>query len=333
MFNWLLQEDRDKIKILIEDYKKNTPTLEKLSINDLHNDDMTTYNAYFDSFPHSEIWRMFIDSKVRQTEKGWLDFEKREPGYIAAMLLGWTFMEASFNEPISSSLIQSLHAACTNKITESLQPECTPGQCRDNFKTGVGIIFGRNATVAGLLEIYENKNNYYAIEENQMGEMRLNGTQQPLSTITAFMDKIVQKYNVEIAKAISADEKLKVIIEFITTLERTHPFVDGNTRTFSMLVLNRELMRNGFSPVILEDPNRFAGLGQDELYNEIIKGMRDFQQIRLGKEKILGVTTEEINEAIEQSSNDDFNLYKNSQRALAEYSASAPQNGVVAANP
>ena len=43
----------------------------------------------------------------------------------------------------------------------------------------------------------------------------------------------------------------------ITSLERIHPFLDFNCRTFAVFLLNKELIRRNMSPSIMEDPNIF----------------------------------------------------------------------------
>ena len=40
-------------------------------------------------------------------------------------------------------------------------------------------------------------------------------------------------------------------------LERIHPFLDFNCRTFAVFMLNKELLRRGMSISITEDPNNF----------------------------------------------------------------------------
>ena len=40
-------------------------------------------------------------------------------------------------------------------------------------------------------------------------------------------------------------------------LERIHPYADYNCRTFAVFMLNKELLRRGMSPSIVENPNDF----------------------------------------------------------------------------
>ena len=43
----------------------------------------------------------------------------------------------------------------------------------------------------------------------------------------------------------------------ITDLERMHPFLDFNCRTFAVLLLNKELLRRNMKPSIMDDPEIF----------------------------------------------------------------------------
>lgn len=53
------------------------------------------------------------------------------------------------------------------------------------------------------------------------------------------------------------DTLLPILVLLIMDLERMHPYLDYNCRTFAVLLLNKELIRHNMSPSILEDPNNF----------------------------------------------------------------------------
>ena len=40
-------------------------------------------------------------------------------------------------------------------------------------------------------------------------------------------------------------------------LERIHPYLDFNCRTFAVFLLNKELLRQNMTPSIMENPNNF----------------------------------------------------------------------------
>ena len=80
------------------------------------------------------------------------------------------------------------------------------------------------------------------------------------------------------------DDTLNTLIDLICALERLHPLPDYNCRTFCYLTLNRELMKNGFAPVVFEDPNDFDWMSREQLKTEILKGQQNFQNlVAIGK--------------------------------------------------
>lgn len=72
-----------------------------------------------------------------------------------------------------------------------------------------------------------------------------------------------------------SEKTIDVIVDFIQDIELLHMFLDGNTRMIYLL-LNKELMLNGFNPVILDDPNCFDYKDKDLLVGEIKKGQETF---------------------------------------------------------
>jgi len=96
------------------------------------------------------------------------------------------------------------------------------------------------------------------------------------------MQKFIESYKQKILLSNSKLEKLKVIIHFIQNCERLHPFVDGNTRTFSMLLLNYLLLQNNFPFVIRDNPNCIYALSIDELVQDIINGMQQTLDLAIG---------------------------------------------------
>lgn len=90
---------------------------------------------------------------------------------------------------------------------------------------------------------------------------------------------IFERYHNKIASAENDEEKLDAIIEMVSELEKRHLFRDGNIRTCVLLTLNRELIQNGFTPVILDDPNRFDMHSRAELKSDIKKGMARYAKL------------------------------------------------------
>lgn len=70
-------------------------------------------------------------------------------------------------------------------------------------------------------------------------------------------------------------QKLQAICKFLATLERVHPFNDGNCRTVYLL-LQKLLTDNRFPLTILDNPNTFDGFSVNELVEDVILGMDKF---------------------------------------------------------
>ena len=112
--------------------------------------------------------------------------------------------------------------------------------------------------------------------------------------VTGVMSELIKKYESEIAVPKKPIDKLRCIITFIRDCEQLHPFIDGNTRTFSMLLCGYLMMKNGFPFPIWENPNRFIGFSIEELLLEAIKGAENTLAIANGKKDLYGITTDQI---------------------------------------
>ena len=235
------------------------------------------FSEAFKDFPQDNKWRLFIDSKKQIEENGWLDFECREPGYLQGMYAAWDLVENSIEDDLSIGLIKSLHLQCTGGVrgmVNSLTPGCFRQGCSRN-----GLSEGENVSIAGLIELIESEhyNRHYHIEN-----AFIKFPTRELALFENDITHLMNEYYGTIHSAPHPEKKLFCIIRLISSLERLHPFSDGNTRLFSMILLNRELIKQGFSPTIMQNPNRSVGFSQRELYDEIIQGMETFQQIKAG---------------------------------------------------
>ncbi|WP_341763806.1 hypothetical protein [Candidatus Tisiphia endosymbiont of Beris chalybata] len=84
-----------------------------------------------------------------------------------------------------------------------------------------------------------------------------------------YLYKIIERYNNE-------EKTLHNILKMVRDLERTHPYLDFNSRTFVVLILNRELIKNGFTPCIIEDPNLFDYQSLEDLERLVHEGQQNF---------------------------------------------------------
>lgn len=62
------------------------------------------------------------------------------------------------------------------------------------------------------------------------------------------------------------------IVTLCQKLERLHPFVDGNARTFGVHLLNHLLVQNGLDISTLDDPNILDGHGVEEIVRAVREG-------------------------------------------------------------
>lgn len=95
------------------------------------------------------------------------------------------------------------------------------------------------------------------------------------SNMTDKLDEVFRSFYTDLASSPheANDEKLAIIIKFVQRLEHIHPFWDGNTRTFAMVLLNALLMQHGFVPTLFDDPNKFDGFAVSELVDLVKEGM------------------------------------------------------------
>ncbi|MCW7555199.1 Fic family protein [Endozoicomonas gorgoniicola] len=75
-------------------------------------------------------------------------------------------------------------------------------------------------------------------------------------------------------------QKIFCIAKVCRNLQFTHPFKDGNGRTFGCILVNGLLMREGLSPSLIDDANKFDAYSVDELVEVIRSGQRQFNALK-----------------------------------------------------
>jgi hypothetical protein len=86
----------------------------------------------------------------------------------------------------------------------------------------------------------------------------------------------IETYYDDIEKAKEDNmKKLQAICKFLATIERIHPFYDGNCRTVYFL-LQKLLADNCFPLTVLDNPNIFDGFSVAELVEKVVLGMDKF---------------------------------------------------------
>lgn len=229
------------------------------------------FGYFFKDFSSVDIWRIFVDGNKQITEHGWKGYEQREPGCIDNMYQAWKYIEKTAQEPLSIEHIKQIHSLCSINIVKSTQPgEFRTENCKFavNFTFNGYIQFCRN--FSELANLKKSPKNFFEIYPIKKGPQIVNE-----------INHILENYHLQL-KTANADplKILMAIIELCHYLEILHPFADCNLRTFCTLILNRELIRQGFTPVLLENPHRFDGFSFNEMLYEILRGMNDFQQFK-----------------------------------------------------
>ncbi|KTC76006.1 ankyrin repeat-containing protein [Legionella birminghamensis] len=113
------------------------------------------------------------------------------------------------------------------------------------------------------------------------------------ATLERTMQQFISKCDFSLSQATTPLQKLETIIDFIQSCEQLHPFSDGNTRTFSMLLLNYLLVKNGMPPTILTDPNNIILGTKQSLITDVVSGMKRFITL-VNEKKLYGFNTNEF---------------------------------------
>lgn len=294
-------------------------------------------------FPANELWRFFVDGTRQQKDGGIASFYAKEPFYFVGMYKAAKIAFSNFHLPLTPTYITNLReAACADVIKvysrdyRSNSSVVTFNGVKDG-STITGLTEFLNKIENGshpIRILYQMSEGYYTISKDTFAEIK-NGfksneefakhiynqdsfakqhdldriflaTDNQNLNIESSTEATINKYNTAITHAHTPEKKLEVIIECIQNLEQTHPFNDGNCRTFIMLLLNRLLLSNGFYPTILDDPNRFDGYSIKELIQEVKLGMLRTMEIINGKVDLYGVKTVDAIKTLRGSDEDDF---------------------------
>lgn len=220
---------------------------------------------------------------------------------------------------------------------------------KKNYRNGAnafGLRLGSNATQAGIKELKEKIQ-----QDLLLGERRfiiewanLDDHGQPLKTAEGdfipldggyvgdvvtvakvlssdnelYAQKIIDLYYKELAAAGDNEKKLKAIVRVCRDLESVHLFEDGNVRTLGILLLNKLLLQNGFSPVSLHNPNVIDAFSLNELLVEIKNGqnhfktyIRTFEQSASFSDDDSGIVVDSEDESVRNPNEKDSAEHKN----------------------
>lgn len=225
----------------------------------------------FSELPPAERWRLYVDGNVQRNEEeqGWKGYENREDGCIAAMHSALNVALQSKEEPLTVDLIKFFHDTAIAKNVKSGWGGEKYGISHYSVQ-GVynEVLGGESREIRSKIQI--SLGNLKAIHIKNLSRIK-----------ESYVTEKIDKYENKIKENLTPYERLYAIVELVSTLAKSHPFTDANCRTFSVITLNRELARNGFSPCIMDDPNALDGLTTvEDGVKEVIKGIHNFNALK-----------------------------------------------------
>jgi len=105
-------------------------------------------------YPQAELYRLIVDGRLHKNEKGWVEYEKREPGSIKAAFNGLALAITNINDTIlTTNFIEKLHLSCTRNV-RGLESKDSGRLRVKPMQDLVGFyIEPENATEEGILEL------------------------------------------------------------------------------------------------------------------------------------------------------------------------------------
>lgn len=289
------REIKNKLDILEKNKKLETEKLIQLKFNELKLHEPVFNEKPFSDFPKKEAWRFYLDGRYQKInqEFGWGASELREPGWLNELHNAFTYALDTIEQDLSVELLGEIHQKAVLKVKEIGYQK---GKIRGNDNVRYQM---PDFSLLGLSELHEeSKNNlkYYVTDANyefydgncylsedpkKYRTMMVNYEPFSESTVKEIMSEIIKRYYIEFKEA-KNDRFLQfqAIVKLSSDLVRFHPYNDGNTRVLVNIVLKRELIKYGFKPVILENPNWFDNLSKEELCLETLKGIENFEYVK-----------------------------------------------------
>lgn len=265
-----------------------------------HLENQGNYDLFYGRLPQTELFRLFVDVDKQKNpkEQGFIGYERREPGCIQGMHDAFEYMMGSLDEPLSIEYIKKIHKIAAENIPPFLRfrgwadveyKSICPGQFKQE-ESGNIVMGAETITPLGYKDMILNfrAKSYRMDGGNFYIELGI-----PENGYDAEVNKFILEYQQNI-NSDNAFEKLKAIVGLAQGLARTHPFKDGNIRVFATLLMNRELLKYGFTPSLMDDPNKLDGHSLEEAMYQVLLGMENFKALTI-KGSIPGcLSTEKI---------------------------------------
>lgn len=263
------------------------------------------------NLPEEIKWKMVIDAKCHNTEKGKMIFDEgyenentgisasSEPGYLNAMFRAWDFMIGTIGKvKLDAELYEKIHdLAIDNVKSHNKYMKKSFLHEGNNF----GLNSGKNSTPNGMKEFALKQSNrlwFDGIESKYIKECYisnfkfnagdLNGKNKDCAK--EFFDKYYEKSKELTEKGYLEgsflppnssliDKRLELIIRTCQDLDQMHLFTDGNIRTIAFLVMNKMLIENGFNPTCMYEPNSLDCTDIATLIRQVKEGQKYFVQL------------------------------------------------------
>ncbi len=269
-------------------------------------------------FDKRQLFRFFIDGRLYKKENGWVRYEQRQPGCIEGLSLAFCHMIDNFElkEGISLDYLGKLHDLIFLKIDKKLRKNRYPGEIREfrisflvreraTSRLGLGELMSERSlkeTFKKDIEGCQNADDIYqaikngkkiryitetgylpplldqASREKEPEHLYRQARKQVKANITHKTLAIINHFNNTI-DTLEKPQQLRFIVDCVKELERLHPYVDGNTRVFIIVLLNHLLMLYDFYPVIFEEPSIFDARTTDEILEEVEYGQKLVKQL------------------------------------------------------
>lgn len=263
---------------------------------------------HFKDFPKTLTWLIYIDGVKQQGshEKTLYDWEKREQHSLEKVNEAQCLAYQTMSESLTLDLIKKLHVIATKGVKNDSEKGLRPCMLRDSLTSSTFSVY----TFLGL----DSQNNlpttlrwftFRNIHKNNIW-IKFEYFYQNNAQLDFEINSILNKYNNNIISENEPLNKLKFIAKCAADLNRLHPFCDGNTR-LANIILNRELVKHGFTPTMMEDPNLMDIYSEEENVLNILRGMEHFNYFKKhGRYPSLKTLTEKC--TIESSSTSKKNI-------------------------
>lgn len=237
------------------------------------------------------IWMLFIDKDCHFQGEMFFDNSSKngydgEPGYNSAMHLAFDYVLTNLHKKLDAEEFKNIHHLCVGTVENVNSKE------KDFRPSSYGIILSQISEAAkaewkseklivtmkdiregldvdSFLSFFSPINGYNVVS---------NYEKEDQDTIKDKVNTLFGDYYSQLDEAKDDDDKiLSAIVSLCRKLEIGHFFSDGNQRTIVFIILNKLLIENGFTPVILDDPVVFDGYhSQNELIQDVKFGMSNF---------------------------------------------------------